>query len=544
MSHSFFTTRQSGGIVSRLMADIALAQNFVGNAMTNIWMDLASCVFYLVVLFSMDVRLTLASLTVFPLYILCMRTLGKKSKTTSMAVQEAMEEFSGDIQERISGIHVVKAFATEQREARCFFAGARRLFHLTMENVKTTTLANSIVQWLTQMATMGLIWYGGSRLYHGYTNGGTVVAFTYLIPQLYLPVNRISEMNTILHNSLAAIDRIFEVFDIQPDVREKPDAIRLKRVQGAITLQNVTFSYPAFSEPAQKTNGISDDLVLAKSKLRQAVLHDVSLSIAPGEIVALVGPSGSGKSTLVQLIPRFYDPQSGRILIDGHDVKDLNLRTLRTQIGTVAQETLLFSGSARENLLYGKPDATEEEMIEAAIAARVHRFIDRLPDGYETVLGERDAGTGGQKQRRSADRSFNSLNSMCTMRATWRFRMDEAGKTSAAQAWRERIKAQQAGGQSIRSLCKQNGWHEHAFYWWRSRLGLSPQSVVRRRRRRIASKAQPGFAEVVVHRPAPPAAGLVDLICLRLGGGRELVLPVSMPLEQVAKLVGLIEASR
>jgi subfamily B ATP-binding cassette protein MsbA len=408
MSHSFFTTRQSGGIVSRLMSDIALAQNFVGNAMTNIWMDLASCIFYLLVLFSMDVPLTLAALTVFPLYIMCMRTLGRKSKETSLAVQEAMEEFSGDIQERISGIHVVKAFATEQREARTFFAGARRLFHLTMQNVKTSTLANSIVQWLTQMATLGLIWYGGYRLYHGYTNGGTVVAFTYLIPQLYLPVNRISEMNTILHNSLAAIDRIFEVFDIQPDVREKPEALRLNRLQGAIMLDRVTFAYPAFNESTNGNgNGAGEAAMSAKPTFCPPVLHEVSLSIAPGEIVALVGPSGSGKSTLVQLIPRFYDPQAGRILIDGHNVKDLNLRTLRSQIGTVAQETLLFSGTARENLMYGRPDATEEEMIEAAIAARVHDFITLLPDGYDTVLGERGAKlSGGQKQRMAIARAF------------------------------------------------------------------------------------------------------------------------------------------
>jgi subfamily B ATP-binding cassette protein MsbA len=420
MSHSFFTTRQSGGIVSRLMADIALAQNFVGNAMTNIWMDLASCIFYLMVLFSMDVPLTIAALMVFPLHIMCMKTLGKRSKETSKAVQEAMEEFSGDIQERISGIHVVKAFAREQREARTFFAGARRLFHLTMTNVKTSTLANSIVQWLTQMATLALIWYGGYRLYFGYTSGGTVVAFTYLIPQLYLPINRISEMNTILHNSLAAIDRIFEVFDIEPDVKEKPGAVRLTRLQGAIEMQNVVFGYPVMEqfENSRRENGngksdrssvlkVESGVVPTQVAQPRIVLHNLSLKIQPGEIVALVGPSGSGKSTLVQLIPRFYDPLAGRILIDGLDVKDINLRSLRSQIGMVAQETLLFSGTARENLMYGRPDATEEQMIAAAEAARVHEFISALPEGYDTVLGERGAKlSGGQKQRMAIARAF------------------------------------------------------------------------------------------------------------------------------------------
>lgn len=436
MGHAFFQTRQSGGIVSRLMSDIALAQNFVGNAMTNIWMDLAACVFYLYVLFSMDVPLALASLCVFPFYILSMRTLGRRSKLTSKAVQEAMEEFSGDVQERVSGISVVKAFGTEQREARSFFAGARKLFHLTMTNVKTTTIANTIVQWLTQMATLGLIWYGGWRLYHNYTSVGTVVAFILLIRELYFPINRISEMNTILHNSLAAIDRIFEIFDIQPDVRDKPDAKRLA-LQGRITFEDVTFAYPLAEgiagDQAQRHKGTealrgadapagapSDATASLSASAPQClgasatptltprpVLHNLTLDIAPGEIVALVGPSGAGKSTIVQLVPRFYDPQRGTIRIDGYDLKDLHLRTLRCQIGMVAQETLLFSGTVRENLLYGRPDASEEELFAAATAANAHEFITALPEGYETLLGERGAKlSGGQKQRLAIARAF------------------------------------------------------------------------------------------------------------------------------------------
>jgi len=411
MSHSFFTTRQSGGIVSRLMADIALAQNFVGNAMSNIWLDLISCSFYLFVLFSMDVPLTLATLAVFPFYILSMRTFGRRSKMTSMAVQEALEEFSGDIQERVAGIHVVKAFAREQAEARSFFAGARKLFHLTMTNVKTTTLANSIVQWLTQMATLALVWYGGYRLYYGYVTPGTVIAFTFLIRELYLPINRISEMNTILHNSLAAIERIFEVFDIQPDVQEKPNAIRLNKLQGAVILENVSFAYPT-PDPA-KTDATLPPIENQKSgggkieNIPRFVLHNISLSVSPGEIIAIVGPSGSGKTTMMQLIPRFYDPQSGRVLIDSIDVKNLNLRSLRSQIGMVAQETLLFSGTARDNLMYGRPDASEDQMIAAAQAARVHEFISILPEGYDTLLGERGAKlSGGQKQRMAIARAF------------------------------------------------------------------------------------------------------------------------------------------
>ena len=402
MGHSFFQTRQSGGIVSRLMSDIALAQNFVGSAMTNIWMDLATCVFYFYVLFSMDLPLALASLIVFPFYILSMRTLGVRSKKSSRAVQEAMEEFSGDVQERVSGFHVVKAFAAEQREARSFFGNARQLFHLTMQNVKTTALANTIVQWLTQMATLGLIWFGGYRLYLGYTSPGTVVAFIMLVRELYMPINRISEMNTILHNSLAAIERVFEVFDIHPDVREKPNAIRLTRLQGRMTFENVSFAYPL-------GEGVAIDGAPAATDAAspRMVLHGISLDIQPGEIIALVGPSGAGKTTIVQLVPRFFDPSGGRVLIDGIDLRDVNLRSLRSQIGMVAQETLLFSGTARDNLLYGRPDATEEELIAASRAARVHDFLAELPDGYDTLLGERGAKlSGGQKQRVAIARAF------------------------------------------------------------------------------------------------------------------------------------------
>ncbi|MDQ3813019.1 MAG: ABC transporter ATP-binding protein/permease [Armatimonadota bacterium] len=385
MSHAFFQQHQSGGIVSRLMSDIALAQNFVGNAMTTIWMDMAACILYFWLMFSMDVPLTLASMVVFPFYIASMKTFGRAAKRTTKEVQEALEEFSGDVQERVAGIQVVKSFATERREAKNFFHGARGLYDLTMRGVHISALSQAVTQWLTQNATLLLIWYGGYRVLHGETTTGTVIAFILLVRELYLPLNRISDMNTVLNNSLAAIDRVFEVFDIEADVQEKPHAKRLPRVKGHISFEHVTFGY----DPARP------------------VLRDINLEIKPGEVVALVGSSGAGKSTLVQLMPRFYDPQEGRVLIDGIDVRDVKLRSLRSQIGVVAQETLLFSGTVRDNLLYGKPDATEDEMIRAAKAAHAHEFLEQLSEGYDTLLGERGATlSGGQKQRIAIARAF------------------------------------------------------------------------------------------------------------------------------------------
>ena len=387
LSHSFFQSHQSGGIVSRLMADIALAQNFVGSAMTAIWMDLATCVFYLCLLFSMDRPLAWASLAVFPFYLVSMKTYGRAAKRTTKEVQEALEEFSGDVQERVAGIQVVKSFAAERREAQSFFKGARTLYTLTMASVRISALSQSLTQWLTQMATLLILWYGGYRVLNGQTSPGTVPSFVLLVRELYMPMNRISEMNTVLQNSLAAIDRVFEVFDILPDVREKPHAARLNRLEGRITFDHVDFGY-------------SDE---------RPVLNEISLDVRPGEVVALVGSSGAGKSTLVQLIPRFFDPQSGRVLIDNVDVRDVTLRSLRSQIGVVAQETLLFSGTVRENLLYGRPDASDADLEASARAAHAHDFICDLPEGYDTLLGERGARlSGGQKQRLAIARAFLS----------------------------------------------------------------------------------------------------------------------------------------
>lgn len=385
LSHSFYQARQSGGIVSRLTADIALAQNFVGAAMTNIWMDVVACVFYVALLFSMDVQLTLVSLCVFPLYILWMRTFGVESKRTSKQVQEAMEEFSGDLQERVAGYALVKSFASERREARAFYANARSLYDLVMENARITNLSSTLVQWLTEMATLALIWYGGYRIFKGESTIGEVIAFILLLRQLYFPVNRISEMNTVLHNSLAAIERIFEVFDTAPEVTERQKARRLPRLSGEIGFEGVDFGYTP----------------------ERLVLSGIDLRIRAGEVLALVGPSGAGKTTLVQLIPRFYDPTAGHVLADGIELRDVTLRSLRGQIGIVAQDTILFSGTVRENILYGKPDASDDDLLAVARAAHVEEFVAELPEGYDTLLGERGTKlSGGQRQRIAIARAF------------------------------------------------------------------------------------------------------------------------------------------
>jgi subfamily B ATP-binding cassette protein MsbA len=353
--------------------------------MTNIWMDLVTCVFYIYVLFAMDAHLAAAAMLVFPFYILAMRGFGARATKTSRDVQQATEILSGEVQERVANIHVVKIFRAEKREVRGFFSSARNLFDLTMDNVRVSALSNSIVGCLTQIATLGVIWYGSYRLVHGKTSMGTVIAFALLLRELYFPVNRISELNSVLHNALAAIERVFEFLDTQPDVKELTDALRPEPVEGGLRFEKVTFGY----QPSR------------------AVLHDLDLTIRPGEVIALVGPSGAGKSSLIQLVPRFYDPQGGRVLLDGRDLRTLSLRHLRAQVGMVSQETLLFSGTATDNIRYGRPDATDAEVRAAAAAAHAHEFITALPQGYASVLGERGCKlSGGQKQRIAIARAF------------------------------------------------------------------------------------------------------------------------------------------
>jgi len=296
-----------------------------------------------------------------------------------------MEEFSGDLQERIAGYALVKSFASERREARTFFGSARDLYDLVMENARITNLSSSLVQWLTEMATLALIWYGGYRIFKGQSTIGEVIAFILLLRQLYFPVNRISEMNTVLHNSLAAIERIFEVFDTEPEVTERPKARNLPRLTGEIAFERVDFGYTP----------------------ERLILRDINLHVRAGEVVALVGPSGAGKTTLVQLIPRFYDPTAGRVLANGIDLRDVTIRSLRSQIGIVAQDTILFSGSVRENIVYGNPDASDDQLLAVARAAHVEEFVAELAEGYDTLLGERGTKlSGGQRQRIAIARAF------------------------------------------------------------------------------------------------------------------------------------------
>ncbi len=385
MSLSFFDRQKIGGVVSRMTTDIASAQNFVGAAFVNTTMDLSCVVVIIVVLFIANVKLALVSLSVIPFYILVSYRLQKQIKAKSREMHHQLQEISGDLHEQFAGISTIQSFTQEEIEAESFRTQSAEYFDTVMDNVTLQSIALGATGFLTALGPIVVLWAGAVEAWSGRLSIGLLMAFYGYLGMLYQPIQRLTELNLVLANSLAAMDRIFEVFDTYPEVQEQSDAASLPRVRGEIVLDHVHFNY----------------------ENRGVVLNDIGLHIPAGTTVALVGPSGAGKSTLVKLLPRFYDVTQGRITIDGLDIRQATLKSLRQQIAIVSQEPLLFSGTVAENLRYGKPGASDEAMFAAAKSAFADIFIRELPKGYQTEIGERGLRlSGGQKQRLAIARAF------------------------------------------------------------------------------------------------------------------------------------------
>ena len=385
MSSSFFNANRSGAIVSRLMNDTSQAQNLVGSALTNVWIDGTSIFVILYFLLSIDVPTALVALVTFPIYIVFFKRIGGKIKSTSYELQKSFDTMAGDVQEKVSGSTVVQAFTREQHEERAFHAKSERLFSTTMHNVFLQSLNMAVSGLITGLAPLLVLIFGGYRLIHGDMTIGGLVAVTMYLGPLYLPLQRFSELNVIFSTSTAALERIFEVMDMEPEIRDSPHAISPAAITGDIVFERVSFAY---------AQGLP-------------VLKEVSFQAHAGQKVALVGRSGSGKSTIVSLIPRFYDVTSGCIRIDGTDIRNLLLQTLRHHIGIVLQDPVLFSGTIRDNICYGKPAASEREIIEACKMANAWEFISAMEGRLDTEIGERGVLlSGGQKQRLTIARAF------------------------------------------------------------------------------------------------------------------------------------------
>lgn len=394
MSASFFDRNKTGGIVSRLISDVALAQNLVGSALTNVWMDVAAVIVILFLLLRIDVWITLVALATFPLYLYFFRKLQGEIKGASYQVQEEIATMSGNVQEKIAGSQVVHAFTQEKKEEKNFFQDSEKLFSTAMRRIYYQSLNVTTSGTITQIAPLLVNLYGGYRVITGTLQVGELVAVGMLMSPLYTPLRRFSELNVVFANSMAALDRIFEVLDEKPEIHDKEDSDNLGEIEGRVEFEHVHFAYDT------EAKGVEPEE-------EGPVLQDLTFTAEPGQKIALVGPSGSGKSTVVSLIPRFYDVNSGVVRIDGQDVRDVKIASLRRHIGMVMQSPILFSGTIRGNLLYGNPTASQEEVIEACKAANAYDFIRNLPKGFGTEVGEGgNFLSGGQKQRLTIARAF------------------------------------------------------------------------------------------------------------------------------------------
>jgi subfamily B ATP-binding cassette protein MsbA len=386
LSLSFFHQNRSGSIVSRLTSDIGLAQNFIGNACTLLWMDSIAVIGVVGWLFVLSRRMAIVSIAVLPLWVVSVRFFGQRIRRASHAVQEGLSELSGQVQEKVAGATVVQAFTREKRETRLFHRMHRSLFDRQIQTVRLQALNMTASNVLTNVAPMTVVLFAAREVLLGRMSPGMMITFWTTLGMFYMPLQRLTDLSAVIANASAAIERIFDIFDTRPDIEDAADALVLPpRIEGRIDLLHVTFGY----DP------------------ERPILHDINLHIEPGQVVAFVGPSGAGKSTLVNLIPRFYDITGGEICVDGHNIASVKVKSLRNNIGMVLQDSILFTGTIRENILYGRPGATDEEIVDAAIAANAHDFIMGLPDGYDTEIGERGAKlSGGQKQRLAITRAF------------------------------------------------------------------------------------------------------------------------------------------
>ena len=379
LSIGFHDRTPSGQLISRTIEDVRAVTNFLNGGLVEMLQMALMFVAALGVMFAANPRLALvASLPLIPL-VLVATNFGQKVTHLFYRVDQSMGKITVRVQENVVGAAVVRAFARERYEIERFEASNRELYDARLTVIGQWARVMPTTFWLISVGTILILWFGGQMVLRGETTLGEVVAFNSYFVLLGMPARQLVWLVNMAGEAAAGAKRIFEVLDTEPDIQSPPRALRLRPIQGRVTFEHVFFRYPGEPHDA---------------------LQDIHLDIPPNTVVALIGPTGSGKTTLVSLIPRFYDPTRGRVLIDGHDLRTLDLTTLRRQIGMVLQTSLLFSTTIRENIAYGRPGATEEEIIAAAKAAQAHEFIMRMPQGYDTVVGERGVTlSGGQRQR-------------------------------------------------------------------------------------------------------------------------------------------------
>lgn len=378
LSLSYFDRRKTGNIMSNLTNDVSALQTAIAGNLISFVQEAVILAGSLVSMFALYWKLTLLTLVIVPLVVVTINFFGGRLRKAGHDVQGKMADITALLEEAISGIRIIRSFNREEFEIKRFVVQNDKNFWALMTTTKLTSMLTPFIQFFAAIAVTGIIWYGGMSVIEGKMTAGALIAFLIYAINLANPVRRISEIYGDIQKSLAAADRVFETLDTMPEVQEKKNAITIPKVQGHIVFDHVSFAYDKDHE----------------------ALTDFNLEVKPGQVVALVGPSGAGKSTVANLLPRFYDITGGKLTIDGVNIKDVTFSSLRQQIGLVPQETMLFNASVHDNILYGRLDASEEEVIAAAKAANAHEFIMDLPQGYDTHVGDRgNALSGGQRQR-------------------------------------------------------------------------------------------------------------------------------------------------
>lgn len=378
LSVSFYDKNKTGTIMSYVTNDV----NALQSAMVENTIEMITEGFILigsvVAMIYLDWRLTLFTVCTFPVVLWFMEFFGKKIRKTGGRIQECTADITSVLQESVASARVIKSFVREDYDVDRFDVENRANFRANMKNAQLMATLTPVVELVAAIGVTMIIWYGGNNVINGTITAGSLVAFLTYAVNISNPIKRLTRVIGNIQKALAAAQRVFMIIDMPEEIAESRDAKQLPEVSGKVEFQNVSFAY--------------DD--------KGNVITDLSFSVKPGEVIAIVGPSGAGKSTIANLLPRFYDVNKGDIKIDGHSVREVTLDSLREQVGIVPQETMLFNGSVYNNILYGRLDATKEEIEAAAKAANAHDFIMQLTDGYETKLGDRGVNlSGGQRQR-------------------------------------------------------------------------------------------------------------------------------------------------
>ena len=383
----YFKSERVGNIISRFTNDVNIIQASISATFSNLIKEPLTILVFLAIALSISWKLSLFAFVIVPIASLIIAWIGTKLKKQTIILQSKIADITSILQETISGVKIVKAFGMENFENNRFMNETKSYFNLVLRIVRTRNLSSPITEILSVIIGVVIIYYGGILvLVDGTLNASEFLGFLFAIFQMMPPIKELGSVNNRIQEASAAADRVFEIIDIEPEIKNISNALTLDNFKSEIVFKNITFKYE-------------------NSEVK--VLDNLNFTVKRGEILALVGPSGGGKSTLADLIPRFYDPTEGKILIDGNDIKDISIESLRSKMGIVTQETFLFNTNITENIAYGLTEYPMERIIEAAKTANAHKFISEMPQGYDTMIGERGVKlSGGQRQRLTIARAL------------------------------------------------------------------------------------------------------------------------------------------